>query len=469
MLNVESRKEDKMRSLSFFLSLAVFLVWGMSSFAQNTMELTLEESVQIALEKSKALAMAEEKMWESRAKIGEARAGFLPQIGSKASYTRLDVVPYMNASSFKELFSLFEIKEGVPPDILDRMPNEIPMGDDDIYNVAISAQQPLFTGFKILNGYRIAEYGAEAESFNYRRSESEVVLHVEEAYYGVLKAQEFKKVSDQAVAQMEAHVRDLENMYQVGMLAENDLLKAKVQRSNVKLMRIQATNAVRMSTTAFCNVLGIPLDTEVVLKAKLKYEPSPPVALDEAIRRALRERPEVKAMQYALKIGQKAVSISKAGWLPNVALIGNYNYKRPDRENEKEWYGSWDVTVAAEMNVFDWGATRYQTAQAKHRLRQMEEGFGQLQDGITLEVTQSVLALHEAQEKVAATRENVAQAEENYRVTNEKFKQGMATNTDLLDANTMWTQAKMEYVQALADHHVAEAKLEKAMGIRNEQ
>jgi len=99
----------------------------------------------------------------------------------------------------------------------------------------------------------------------------------------------------------------------------------------------------------------------------------------------------------------------------------------------------------------------------------MEEGFGQLQDGITLEVTQSVLALHEAQEKVAATRENVAQAEENYRVTNEKFKQGMATNTDLLDANTMWTQAKMEYVQALADHHVAEAKLEKAMGIRNEQ
>ena len=444
-----------MRSLSFYLSFGVTLAWSLSGFAQSAMELTLEESVRIALEKSKTLAMAREKVEESKARIGEARSGFLPRIGSKASYTRLDMVPYMS-------FAIPGMPAGTIPD-------KIEIGDDDIYNVAVSAQQPLFTGGRILNGYRMAEYGAEAEALNYRRSESEVVLHATEAYYGVLKAQEFRKVSEQAVAQMEAHVRDLENMYQVGMIAENDLLKAKVQLSNVKLMRIQATNAVRMATTAFCSVLGIPLDTEVALKAKLEYQPSEPVVLDEAIQKALKERPEMKAMQYSLKIGEKAVSISKAGWLPNVGLIGNYNYKRPDRENEKEWYGSWDVTVAAEMNVFDWGATHYQTTQAKHRLRRMEEGFGQLRDGITLEVTQSVLALQEAREKVAATQENVEQAEENYRITNEKFKQGMATNTDLLDANTMWTQAKMEVVQALADHHVAEAKLEKATGIMSNE
>jgi len=443
-----------MYRLSFLLGLVVALGWEMSSFAQSAMEWTLEESVRIALKKSKAVAMAEEKLRESRAKIGEARAGFLPQIGGKASYTRLDVVPYISM----EKFSI----PGMPAEAL---PGKIEMGDDDLYNVVVSTQQPLFTGFKILNGYRMAEYGAEAEGWNYRKTESEVIFNVEEAYYGVLKAQEFEKVSERAVAQMEAHVRDLENMYQVGMIAKNDLLKAKVQRSNVKLMRIQATNAVKMAKAAFCSVLGIPLDTEVELKAKLEYEPSPPVVLDEAIQKALKERPEVEAMQYMLKIGQKAVSLSKAQWLPNVALIGNYNYKRPNREYEKKWYGSWDVTVAAQMNVFDWGSIYYQTAQAKHRLRQMEEGFGQLKDGIALEVTQSYLALQEAQEKVGATQENVAQAEENYRVTNEKFKQGMATNTDLLDANTMLTQAEMEYVQALADHHVAEAKLEKAMGV----
>lgn len=442
-----------MRSLSFLLSLAAFLSWDMSSFSQSTIELTLDESIQIALKKSKALTIAKEKVNESKAKVGQARAGFLPQIGSKASYTRLDVAPYISTKRF----SIPGMTGGI-------LPKKIEIGDKDIYNVTLSAQQPLFTGFKILNGYRIAKYGAEAEALNYRKSASEVVLQVEEAYYGVLKAQELKKVSEQAVAQMEAHVRDLKNMYQVGMIAENDLLKAKVQLSNIQLMRIQATNAVKMAKTAFCNVLGIPLDTEVVLKAKLEYEPSSSIELKEAIQKALRERPEVKVMEYTLKIGQKSVSLSKAQWMPNMVLIGNYNYKRPNRENEKKWYGSWDVTVAAQMNVFDWGSIYYQTAQAKHRLRQMQEGFGQLKDGITLEVTQSYLALQEAQEKVAATQENVAQAEENYRVTHEKFKQGMATNTDLLDANTILTQAKMEYVQALADHHIAKARLEKAMG-----
>ncbi|HID94444.1 MAG TPA: TolC family protein [Candidatus Latescibacteria bacterium] len=422
--------------------------------AQQKLELTLEESINIALKKNKSLTVAEEKVKESQAKIGEARAGFFPQINSRSSYTRLDVVPYISISKFP-----FPV--GPPAGT----PTRIEVGDDDNYSATVSVQQPIFTGFKIFNSYRIAEYNARAEQFNYEKTKSELIFKVKQSYYDVLKAQEFRKVSEQAVAQMEAHVRDLENMYQVGMVAENDLLKAKVQLSNARLMRIKAVNAMKMAKAGFCSILGLPLDTDIGLMAKLEYEPREPIELDEAIEKALRERPEIKAMQYNINIGQKAVSLAKAQWLPNLMLIGNYNYKRPNREYEKKWYRSWDVTLAVQMNIFDWGTTYYQTAQAKHRLRQIEEGYRQLQDGITLEVTQSYLALQEAQEKVAVARENTSQAEENFRVTHERFKQGMATNTDLLDANTMLTQAKMEYIQALADYNVARAKLERAMGI----
>ncbi|MFH1007497.1 MAG: TolC family protein [Candidatus Latescibacterota bacterium] len=447
-----------MRRFGLFWGFMAVLLWAGDSFAQGTKELTLEESVRIALDKSKVLAMARERAEESEAKIGEARAGFLPQIGSSASYTRLDVVPYVSTKSFA--------MPGTPPGTF---PDKIETGDDDLYHIAVSARQPLFTGFRTVDGYHIARYGAETERLNYLRSESDLVLQVAEAYWGVLKAQEFGKVAEQSVAQMDAHVRDLENMYEVGMIAENDLLKAKVQRSNIGLMRIQATNAARMARTSLCSVLGIPLDTELILKAKLVYEPSAPVALDEAIQEALEKRPEVEAMAYSMKIGQRSVSLSKAGCLPNIVLMGNYNFKRPDRENETKWYGSWDATLAAEMNLFDWGATHYRTAQAKHRLRQLEAGASELRDAITLQVTQSYLARQEAREKVAATRENGTQVEENYRITHEKFKQGMATNTDLLDAGTMWTQAKMEAVQALADLSVAEAQLAHAIGAPHER
>jgi outer membrane protein TolC len=95
---------------------------------------------------------------------------------------------------------------------------------------------------------------------------------------------------------------------------------------------------------------------------------------------------------------------------------------------------------------------------------QMEEGKALLKNGIILEVTQSCFELEEARKRVLATQESVQQAEENYRVTDEKFKQGMATNTDLLDANTMLTQAKINHITALADYKVALAKLDKVIG-----
>ncbi|MCK4418041.1 MAG: TolC family protein [Candidatus Latescibacteria bacterium] len=419
---------------------------------QAQLRLTLPESIQIALRKSKVLTIAQERFKEAEAKRKEVRAGFLPQISNSSTYTRLDIVPYMSLSKF--------------PFSMPGIPSRIPMGDRDIYSVATSVQQPLFTGFKLLTNYKIVQYFAEAERSSLQKTEAEVIFNVENAYWGVVKAQQFQAVSEQAVRQMEAHVKDLENMYQVGMVAQNDLLRAKVQLSNTKLMRIKATNAVQMAKTAFCNTLGIALNTDIGLDAQLEHKQMLEIPLERAIQTALRERPELKGMHYNVKAAQKAVSLfSRSRWLPDLMLIGNYNYKKPNRENEKKWYDSWDVTLALQMNIWDWGSTYYQTSQAKHRLRQVEEGFKQLKDGIVLEATQSYLALQEAAQKVTVTQENIVQAQENYRVTEERFKQGMATNTEMLDANTLLTQAKMDHIQALADYNIAQAKLEKAMGI----
>ena len=433
------------------LLLAATLCIGLPALGREKMSLDLKESIRIALERSKSLAAAREKVMEAEARIGQARAAFLPQISNRSTYTRLDVAPYISMAKFP-----FPMPSGVPP--------RIQIGRKELYNITTSLQQPIFTGFKILSGYKISKYRAEAEMFNYEKAKEDLILDVQEAYYRVLKAQEFLKVSEQAVEQMEAHLHDLENMYKLGMIAENDLLKAKVQLSQVKLTRIQAVNAVRMAKTAFCSVIGVPLGTEVELKPELKYDPPPPIDLEDAIATALKERPEVKAMEYTLKALEKSVSVTKAQWLPNLMLIGNYNYKKPDRENENKWYRSWDVTLAIQMNIWDWGSVYYQTAQAKHRLRQMRKAYEQLKDGITLEVTQAYLSLKEAQERVSASEENLAQAEENYRVTEEKFRQGMATNTDVLDANAMLTRAKVEHIQALADYNLAIAKLERVMG-----
>ncbi len=137
-----------------------------TAFAQEKMELTLEQSIEIALKKNPSLKMQKEKLEAARAKAGEARSNFLPKVSANATYTRLDVAPYI---SFKKM------NEFMPPGPM-IFPDKITMGDDDIYGAALTVQQPIFTGFKILNGYKIASYGAKAEKYGYQKSKSELIF-----------------------------------------------------------------------------------------------------------------------------------------------------------------------------------------------------------------------------------------------------------------------------------------------------
>jgi outer membrane protein TolC len=116
------------------------------------------------------------------------------------------------------------------------------------------------------------------------------------------------------------------------------------------------------------------------------------------------------------------------------------------------------------MNLFDWGATYYKQAQSESQLAQIQNTAKMANDGIILEVTQSFLSAKEAKEKIQISQQAKEQAEENFRITNDKFKQGMVTNTDFLDANSLLTQAKNNYISALVDYRIAIAKLLKAVG-----
>lgn len=439
----------------------VFLIntaYGKESTKSNEKTFTVKESIKIALSKSKNLLIARSKIDESYYGLGISKTTFLPKLSTVFNYTRLDEAPFFPTSRFARL----GMGGGqIPPEDL---PKKITVGDYNNYAAALSIRQPIYTGGKIINSYKIAELETEVAETNLQKSENELIYDVENAYWNVVKAQEFRKVSEDAVKQVNAHMKDLENMYQVGMITENDLLRTKVQLSNAELALIRATNGVKLTKIAFCNTLGIPLDTEVELVDKLKPESIPEIDLKDITARAHSHRPEVKSMQTNIRIAKKAVDISRAGYLPNIHLSADYGYRRPDREYNRDFYGSWAVSLLFQFNIFDWGETSFRISEARNRLNQVEIAKSKLEDGITLEVTQNYLKLLEAKEKIEMSRVNVQQAEENYRVTDEKFKEGMTTNTELLDANTLLTQAKTEYISALADYKVAIAGLKKSTG-----
>jgi outer membrane protein TolC len=182
---------------------------------------------------------------------------------------------------------------------------------------------------------------------------------------------------------------------------------------------------------------------------------------------AFERRPEMQAMTLRVKAGDAAVSLAQSNWWPQVYLVGNYLSARPNQRifpTKDEFKDTWDVSLSVSFDIWNWGNTVHQTEQAKAQLAQTEDGLAQLRDGVVLDVTRNYLNLQRGKERITVAEQGVRQAEENYRATNAKFKQGLSVNSDLLDAEVALLQAKTNYTQSLVDFELAQAALERAIG-----
>ncbi|MFA6571909.1 MAG: TolC family protein, partial [Bacteroidota bacterium] len=287
------------------------------------------------------------------------------------------------------------------------------------------------------------------------------------AFWSLFKATELQKTVEESISQVKAHLKDVQNFYANGSATNNDVLKVQVQLSNTELLKIDADNAVQMSVLALNNIIGQPILTQVEAKSEIKFNGYSVPNLQSLIDTGFQMRPDVKALQLRIKAGEYGVSMSKAGWYPQINLAANYNFNRPNSRimpTRDEFIGTWDVGLNLSMDLWNWMTTSHQTAQAEATLEQTKLGLSQFKDAIILEISQNYLTLLKSKEKITVSEQTVQQAEENYRVTNEKYKAGTAINSDLIDAETALLQAKINLTSALVDFELSIAKLEKSIG-----
>lgn len=443
----------------------------------ETLTLTLEEARAIALAENKTLAIAEAGRQAAEARLGQARTGFLPQISGSASYTKLDEVPYMDASGFGQMFSpLMEpfnylVEQGyLDPATLAGLSSteggdKIYMGDDDVYSVGLQATQPLFTGGGILNSYWAAKHSARAEDWNHERAVDQTRYDVTEAYVNLLRARAALDVMEMSLEQMESHLSDLESLYDEGMIIESEIMAARVQAASVRLERNSAEHGARLANAFLCFQMGIDVDTEIDPVDTLEGSATPNLDVAEWTRKALEERPDLLAARESREAASNYVGAARSQYLPQIALVGSYNWDRPNREYEPEFYESWSVTVAAEMKIFDWGNIRNSVREAKAGRLAAEKAAEMTEDAVRLEVKESVLALDEAVEAVAIATDGAAQARESLRVVRESFRNGLSTNSDVLSAQTALTAAEMQLIDARAGLKLSQTGLELATGV----
>jgi outer membrane protein TolC len=432
-----------------------------ASPAQQRTPLTLDQSIGLGLENSRMLHASRAGVDAAEARSGEASAARLPSLKASGSYTRLSDVPPFVLTLPPPMSGSYTVS----PNIVNS------------YALRLTLQQPLFTGFRVQSGAAMSENAAKAAGEDYNRDRADLVYAVSNAYWSLFKAIEFRKLIDETAGQVRAHLQDVRNFLAQGMATNNDVLKVQVQYSSIQLQQIDANNNVQLARIALNNVMGIPLDTEVdLLSAPARPQsgagdslarPSELPDLGALAKRAIEGRPEVKALDYRVQAGENGVTLARSGWFPQIFLTGNYNYARPNQRivpAQDAWKDTWDVSLMASWDIWNWGSTIHQTRQAQAQLSQIMDARSQLRDGIQLEVTQAYLNLKQAGERIAVSEQGVEQSDENFRVTNERFKSGLALNSDLLDAEVALLQAKTSFTQSLVEYQLAAARLQKAIG-----
>ena len=442
------------------------------------LSVSLDEAIAIALTESRSIAVADAQEEAARARLAQARAAFLPSVKGSASYTKLDEIPYMDASGFGSMFeplmAPFEylVDQGyLDPSTLEGLQggggDKIYVGDDDIYSIGLSVQQPLFTGGAILNAYGAARHGLRAAGLRGRRVEDQTRFDVTQAYVGLVSARAAVNVMERAVEQVGSHVANLEALFEEGMILESDVMRARVQLSEVELRKNAAEHVVQLAVAALAFTMGLDPGTDIVPLGDLATSDFPDFTLESWTGGALENRPDLFAMSEAVDAAGNAVGMTRSEFFPQLVLVGNYNWDRPNRRYEPEFYEHWAATIALQMNVFDWGGRRNRVREAKAGRLQAEHGLAMMEDAVRLEVKRSYLEHDEAVTAVVISQDGLVQARESLRITRESFQSGAATNSDVLDSQAALTTAEMSRISALARVRLAEARIELTTGLVN--
>lgn len=431
-----------------FLIVISMMVFTQFNYAQQGNILTLDEAIILGFENSHQLNIAKLNVENKEASYDETKTQMLPLLQFNAGYRRLsEITPYTIASPYGNIT--------ISPNIT------------DYYDLKLSLSQPLFTGFRLSGNTNAAENIFLASKENLTLEQQTLILKIKYAYWNLYKAQKLSKVVDENVMQIQAHLNDAKNMYDRGMATNNDLLKVEVQLAEAKLKQLDLQNAVRLAKLGLNNTLGLPLSSPVEIIEEIDLDLKEEIDLNNQLELAYQNRPDLKAIEYNLKAGEYAIDMASSGWFPQIYLSGNYNYSNPNTRffpQESKFKGSWDVGVNLSYELWNWNKNGYRSTQAKVQYEQSKDNYNIIKDAVTLEVNQNYLNIKQAKEKLTVSESSVKQAEENYRVTQELFKQGLTINSELLDAEVALLQSRTNYVQTIVDYELAKASLEKAVG-----
>lgn len=408
---------------------AAVMIMSTSPVFADPPELSLDDSVALALKNNVAIKTAVEDQEKAQWGIKEAQAGTGPTVSLSASADRSQNTP-------------------------DALPG-------NSTSTGVRLNWPLYTGGRTEGQIDQAQLNADIARWGVDKAKSQVKLDATTAYYGVLQAQNLVKVNQETVDSLTQHLNNVNAQYAAGVVAKADVLRSEVELANAQQNLTKAQNSYDLSMADLNNVTGLSLDSQSTLKDELGHVPYV-MSLEDSIASARNKRPEIAQSQAEMAIAKYGVKIAQSGNLPTFSVSAADGWSGESFSSQRN---NWSVGATVSWNVFDTGLTKAKIEQAKTDVDKAGETDRQTKDSIELEVRQAYLSMKEAEQRIDTSKVAVDKGREDLGIAQTKYSAGVGTNLDVIDAQLALTQAQTNYAQALYDYNVNKAKLEKATGM----
>lgn len=334
-------------------------------------------------------------------------------------------------------------------------------GKSGSHNFSISA--PVFNP-QLDASIDSARYTREGTGASYEEALQKAKYEAISGYYTLIMNRNLVDVAQQAVKDYQGHVTNVEAQYNVGLVASSDVLAAKTNLADSETNLVKAQNAANLSEASLNQVIAYPAQTSITTaEHDLQYKPYN-VTLEQAKAYAMLHRSALVKSALDVKSAEEAVRSAKAGYLPTVAVKADRGYSGRDG-----YFGtstkSWSVGASATWYLWDGGATQNAIKKANAQLEQAKEANLETVDAVLLAVQKAYLNLRSAEQTIQSTQTAVAQGQESFRIATLRYRAGVGTNLDVLDAETKLTTARNNYVQALYNYNISIAALEQLTGV----
>ncbi len=406
--------------------------------------LTLEQCIQIGLERSTNMRNARLNLAIQELRIKSARAGYFPRIFSSGRYDFSDRVDF-----------------GFEP---------------ENYDLGLTGQYTIWD-----NGQREGSFAQAKESLNATLSRNEgikqsLILQINQAYYDVLQYQALVKVSEQNLARAQENTQRTKDFVEAGSLIPADVATAEVQEANQRLNLLNNQNSLQIAQAGLPRLVGLDPGVLITVAEDEAYQlyqqrgtiERIEMSIEEAIQIALNNRPEFQEIQAQLKQQEWTLTLAKLQRWPRLNADVDYNVNLDNYLRERENFSdfrSWSAGISLNFTLFDGGILGNRVKELNMQLEQRREDASDLERSVALDVRQAYLTLKRNEATVDISKTQVTNAQLSLDVIQGRFEVDKAILLELLNAQTEYARVLTNQVNAFYDYKIAQTRLQDAMGV----